>query len=241
MKVGIVRVFEYVYLIFLRVLCVSFFDEIAVQVTGGLDIIVPIMVGVVCSKWFGDAFGKASLYGQLIELNGLPHIDPHEEIDLVDPAADCMTQDPVCLTTYGQTVDSLKEILETEVYHGFPIIDNPHDRLVTGFIARSDLEFELEKCQAQVNNSTIPIGERRCHFSQSPPPFPSIDFFDFSHSVDRHPIQVRPSMPVDRAMGLFQALGLRYLLCCSPRGRILGIIKKKDLLLWLNSRDIHHR
>lgn len=206
------------------------------EVTGGLDIIVPIMVAVVCAKWCGDAFGKASLYGQLIELNGLPHIDPHEELDLVSPAVAFMVRDPVCVTTYGQTLDSLRALLADELFHGFPIIDNPTDRLVTGFIARSDLELEIEKASEQSRE-----GATRCHFSREPPPFPAPHHMDFSTYVEKYPVQVRPSMPVDRIMGLFQALGLRYVLCCSPRGRILGLIKKKDLLVYLQNANVHHR
>lgn len=207
------------------------------EVTGGLDIIVPIMVGVMCAKWCGDAFAKASLYGQLIELNGLPHIDTHEDLDLVDPAADCMTPEPVCLTTYGETIESLQAVLASAIYHGFPIIDNLEDRLVTGFIARSDLEYEVEKFLSDPDADP----QTPCHFSREPPPFAVQNYVDWSVMVDRYPVQVRPSMPVDRVMTLFQSLGLRYLICCSPRGRMLGIIKKKDMLAYLMARNIHHR
>jgi CBS-domain-containing membrane protein len=62
-----------------------------------------------------------------------------------------------------------------------------------------------------------------------------------SDAVDRHPLVVRPSMPSDRIMAMFQALGLRYILTCSPRGRIVGIIKKKDLLSFLANHHIGTR
>jgi chloride channel 3/4/5 len=80
------------------------------EVTGGLETIVPIMVAVVFSKWCGDAIGgKAGLYGRLIELNGLPHIDPTIDIDLVDQAAEFMQPEPVCVTTYGETIESIRK------------------------------------------------------------------------------------------------------------------------------------
>jgi chloride channel 3/4/5 len=107
---------------------------------GGAETIVPIMVAVVCSKWSGDAFGAAGLYGRLIELNGLPHIDTHSEVDLPNPAAEMMAAEPVCLLTYGQTLRSIQNLLADVPFHGFPIIDNKRDRLVTGFIARADIE-----------------------------------------------------------------------------------------------------
>jgi len=207
---------------------------IMMEVTGGLESIVPIMVGVVCSKWSGDAFGKKGLYIRLIELLGFPHVDTHAELELVQPGADCMTINPVCITTYGHTLQEIKDLLASEVYHGFPIIDNPHDRLVTGFIARSDLENELDKVSLDVWREA---SSTRCHFSHEPPPFPAAHALDFSANVDKHPLCIRPSTPIDRVNMLFQALGLRYALCCSPRGRLMGLIKKKDLLVYLRMHN----
>ena len=129
------------------------------EVTGGLETIVPIMIAVVFSKWFGDAFGKAGLYGRLIELNGLPHIDTHVELDLINPAAEMMVRDPLCLLTYGQSLQSLQHILHSNGHHGFPIIDNVKDRLVTGFIARADLELEM----GQTNRGKTAATSTRTH------------------------------------------------------------------------------
>jgi hypothetical protein len=116
------------------------------EATGGLETIVPIMVAVVCSKWFGDAIGKQGLYGCLIQLNGLPHVDTHADVDLVNPAVEMMSQQPpVCLLTYGETLATIQSTLLEHGYHGFPIIDNEKDRLVTGYIARADLELKIAK------------------------------------------------------------------------------------------------
>jgi hypothetical protein len=76
-----------------------------------------------------------------------------------------------------------EELLDREPqFHGFPIIDNPNDRLVTGFIARSDLEFELDKLsESQLHAAAY----TRVHFSREPPPFESRHFVDFSAQVDK--------------------------------------------------------
>lgn len=71
------------------------------------------------------------------------------------------------------------------------------------------------------------------YFSKDPPAQQMLHYFDFSASVDRHPIHVLPSMPIDRILGLFQSLGLRYVLVSTSKGKLVGIIKKKDLLFWL--------
>jgi CBS-domain-containing membrane protein len=83
--------------------------------------------------------------------------------------------------------------------------------------------------------------EVTCHLSRESPPFPVSHWLDWSALVDKHPTCLRPSMPADRIMTIFQSLGLRYALLCSPRGRLMGIIKKKDLLAFLARHNIHHK
>jgi len=209
------------------------------EATGGLETVVPIMVAVVCAKWFGDAVGKQGLYGCLIELNGLPHIDTHVDVDLINPAIEMMSNtSPVCMLTYGETIATIQATLSQHNYKGFPIIDNEKDRLVTGYVSRAELELKLEKLPEEDKER----GDRvSVHFSSEPPPFPSPSFLDLSSIVDRHPLIVRPSMPADRILAMFQALGLRYVLSCSPRGRIVGIIKKKDVLAFLAGHNIGTR
>ena len=95
-----------------------------------------------------------------------------------------------------------------------------------GYIARSDLEIAMESHALEAaSNQFIPV-----HFSHDPPPYQTPNFLDFSPSVDKHPIKVLPHTPIDRVLGLFQGLGLRYVLVMSHKGTLLGLIKKKDIL-----------
>ena len=42
------------------------------ELTGGLEYILPTMVGVMMSKWVADAFGRDGLYEEAILFNGYP-------------------------------------------------------------------------------------------------------------------------------------------------------------------------
>jgi len=207
------------------------------EITGGLEYITPIMVTIVCAKWSADALGKQGLYAQRInKLHGYPWIDAYAEMELIGPAMDVMSRDMVCLTVYGMNLYTIKNLLQQYPYHGFPIIDNQNDRLIYGYIARSDLELLIEQHSSDNDttnkNPFIPV-----HFSHDPPPYPTPNFLDFSPSVDKYVIRILPHTPIDRVLGLFQGLGLRYVLVNGHKGGLLGIIKKKDMLVYIREQN----
>ena len=151
----------------------------------------------------------------------------------------------------GMNLYTIKHLLTTYPYHGFPIIDNQNDRLIYGYIARSDLELLIEQHTTSsdnissssdsssgssgVNGSKNPFVP--VHFSHDPPPFPTPNFLDFSPSVDKYVIRILPHTPIDRVLGLFQGLGLRYVLVNGHKGGLLGIIKKKDMLVYIREQN----
>jgi chloride channel 3/4/5 len=204
------------------------------EVTGGLEYIAPIMITIVCAKWSADALGKQGLYAMRInKLHGYPWIDAYAEMELIGPAMDIMSRQPVCLNVYGGTLYSLKALLAKYPYHGFPIIDNNFDQLIYGYIARSDLELLIEQNkEADAKNPFVPV-----HFSHDPPPYPTPHFLDFSGNVDKYVVKILPHTPIDRVLGLFQGLGLRYVLVTSHKGQLLGIIKKKDVLVYIREHN----
>ena len=61
------------------------------EVTGGYEYVLPVMVAVMMSKWVADAFGKSSIYNDLIHLKGYPHLDNKREYAFSERACDVMT------------------------------------------------------------------------------------------------------------------------------------------------------
>eukprot|EP00466_Bigelowiella_natans_P020781 jgi/Bigna1/41319/e_gw1.51.102.1 len=208
---------------------------IMLELTGGLDYIVPLMVAVVPAKWVGDAFGKEGIFDKLISLQGYPHINPVIELESTATAASLMSSTVIALTKYGETVESLEEMCSQYTFHGFPIIEARLNRQVVGFITRRDIKRALKQSDDDAGQFSM-----RVAFASENVPGRFVDYVDLSKYVDRHPVIVRPSMPADRVLDMFKGLGLRCIFVCSSDGSLRGVIKKKDMLKHIND-DRKHR
>ena len=110
------------------------------EVTGGYEYVLPVMVAVMMSKWVADAFGKSSIYNDLIHLKGYPHLDNKREYAFSERACDVMTcRDLFVLSIQGNTVDSIEALLAATSYQGFPVVTSHTAMLVVGFISRDSL------------------------------------------------------------------------------------------------------
>ena len=82
------------------------------ELTGGINLIVPLMVAVMFSKWVGDAFGKESIYEEYIRMNGYPYLDGKEDAHILAEARDVMrSEDIVSFHVNGNTVRSIGTVL----------------------------------------------------------------------------------------------------------------------------------
>jgi chloride channel 3/4/5 len=207
------------------------------ELTGGLSYILPIMVAAIVSKWVGDAFGRAGIYDEYIELHSYPYLEGDATIPLGVRAEDVMTTDLMVLTMHGHTVASLMEQLEVAKrlnLNGFPVVTSTTDMLVVGYITRAELEHGLRRAlrkYADVHEST------RCYFAMLDLRFPKNDsYVDLRPWLHPTPIQVIESTPLHRIYDIFQQLGLRY--CLVTRfGKIIGIITKKDMLTFFQEHE----
>ena len=94
----------------------------------------------------------------------------------------------------------------------------------------------MEKCR---NNGRV-TGRTRCYFSSVEGTRES--YIDLSPWLDKSPIQIRETTPLDKAIEMFRALGLRYLLV-TRNGQLIGVLKKKDILehIEMYRRGVHRR
>ena len=116
------------------------------ELTGALTYVLPIMIAVMISKWVGDAFSRRGIYESWIHFNEYPFLDNSEEMTIPDiPASQIMTriEDLVVLTATGHTIASLTAILETHPYRGFPVVSDPRDAILLGYISRAELAYNL--------------------------------------------------------------------------------------------------
>lgn len=85
---------------------------IMIEVTNGLQYVLPVMFAVIISKFVADAFGDESIYIEHIRLNGLPLLDSKCEYLYGETARDAMHARQLrVLTLTGETVGSLQDVL----------------------------------------------------------------------------------------------------------------------------------
>ncbi|KAL6877940.1 chloride channel [Trichoderma longibrachiatum] len=206
------------------------------ELTGALTYVLPIMVAVMISKWVGDAFSRRGIYESWIHLNEYPFLDNSEEVSIPDvPVADIMTriEDLVVLTATGHTMASLASVLEMHPHRGFPVISDPRDAILLGYISRAELSYSL-KTAAQPPRS-LPPETTEAYFSHQPLADPRTSL-DLRPWMDQTPLTLPSRTPLHLVVSYFQKLGLRYMLF-TDRGVLQGLLTKKDIWYVLNGAD----
>ncbi|TVY85005.1 H(+)/Cl(-) exchange transporter [Lachnellula suecica] len=205
------------------------------ELTGALTYVLPIMIAVMFSKWVGDAFGKRGIYESWIHFNEYPFLDNSEENVIPDiPVSQIMTriEDLVVLTATGHTIDSLTNVLATHPYRGFPVISDPREAILLGYISRAELTYNLKNA-TQAPRSLPPDTEA---FFSHQPLADSRTTLDLRPWMDQTPLTLPSRSNLLLTANYFQKLGLRYVLF-SDRGVLQGLLTKKDAWYVLNGAE----
>ncbi|PKS10314.1 hypothetical protein jhhlp_002065 [Lomentospora prolificans] len=205
------------------------------ELTGALTYVLPIMVSVMIAKWVGDAFSRKDIYESWIHFNEYPFLDNSDEIIIPDvPASQIMTriEDLVVLTATGHTIASLKTILDAHPHRGFPVISDPRDAILLGYISRTELAYNLHT-STQAPRSLPP--ETEVFFSHQPLADPRTTL-DLRPWMDQTPLTLPSRASLHLAVTYFRKLGLRYVLFCD-KGALQGLLTKKDVWYVLNGAE----
>ncbi|KAI1127796.1 chloride channel [Nemania abortiva] len=204
------------------------------ELTGALTYVLPIMIAVMLSKWVGDAFSRRGIYESWIHFNGYPFLDSGDEGGGAQHVPDItaghiMTriEDLVVLTATGHTIASLRTVLNSCAYRGFPVVSDPREALLLGYISRSELAYNLAACN-------LPP-ETEAFFSHQPLADPR-STLDLRPWMDQTPLTLPSRSSLHLAVSYFQKLGVRYVLF-SDRGVLQGLLTKKDCWYVLNGAE----
>ncbi|PTU19471.1 hypothetical protein P175DRAFT_0517738 [Aspergillus ochraceoroseus IBT 24754] len=198
------------------------------ELTGALTYVIPIMIAVMLSKWCGDIFGKRGIYESWIHLNEYPFLDHRDDTAPPDvPAHTVMTKvdDITVITAVGHTIGSLRNLLQTTSYRGFPVVSGTSIPVLLGYISRSELSFALKSptspSDQELSNTT------QVFFTHQPFADP-MDTLDLRPWMDQTPITLNSGTTFLIVLRMFQRLGLRYVLF-SDKGVLQGLLTKKDV------------
>ncbi|ANB13084.1 Gef1p [Sugiyamaella lignohabitans] len=208
------------------------------ELTGALTYVLPIMSGVMVSKWVAEAFERKGIYEAWITNHwNYPLLDNSRNIPIPDvPASNYMVgmdELPVIVVNQRPNVQAMYELLSsTPTLNGytalttlpsFPIIDNLQQRNILGLIAREDLE-EAIKGYGSTDLT-------QCYFVDVVPEHPGgllPSGLDLRPLVDRFPSRLSYRAQVLLAVKMFQELGLNCLLLTN-RGKLFGAITKRQI------------
>ncbi|ATY61969.1 voltage-gated chloride channel [Cordyceps militaris] len=206
------------------------------ELTGALTYVLPIMVAVMVAKWVGDAFSRRGIYESWIHFNEYPFLDNSDEVAAVPdaPAAHVMTriEDLVVLTATGHTIASLHDVLAAHPCRGFPVISDPRDAVLLGYISRAELSYNV-RAAAAPPRALPPLTE--AFFAHQPLADPRTTL-DLRPWMDQTPLTLPARTSLQLVVAYFQKLGLRYVLF-SDRGVLQGLLTKKDVWYVLNGAD----
>ncbi|PWY69744.1 voltage-gated chloride channel [Aspergillus heteromorphus CBS 117.55] len=199
------------------------------ELTGALTYVIPIMIAVMLSKWCGDIFGKRGIYESWIHLNQYPFLDHRDDTTPPDvPAHKVMTalDDMTVIVAVGHTIASLRNLLLTTSYRGFPVITDTSNPILLGYISRNELAYALKYSTSPSADHSL-SGETQVFFTHQPFADPA-ETLDLRPWMDQTPITLNSSTTFLIVLRMFQRLGLRYVLFVN-KGILQGLLTKKDI------------
>ncbi|KAL1993199.1 hypothetical protein VTN49DRAFT_3148 [Thermomyces lanuginosus] len=219
------------------------------ELTGALTYILPTMIVVGVTKAVGEAFGKGGIADRMIWFNGFPFLDNKEDHIFNVPVSRVMTTNPVSLPASGMTLREVETLLSEKEFQGFPIVEKPNNRILVGYIGRTELKYAIDKARQSSLHSPsatcLFTKEAAAYFQSSPTTraktrhtprtfeeledAAGVQYVDFSPYVDHTPVSVHARLPLETTMELFKKMGPRVILV-ERRGRLMGLVTVKDCL-----------
>ena len=197
------------------------------------------MIAILVAKWVADALEEEGVYDLAQTVLGHPFLDLDHALGLVQKAGELVeVLIPPNQTMKDITVDVPKDnmvsrrVLEEKLEHlkerglldaGLVLVQNG---MLQGYLAEGELDFGLNNL-GEVWDSTSRI-RLLGHGEEGE--------FDLSTFVDRTPLTICAKAPMEYAVEMFGKLGLRYLCVVEEgSGKLVGVIIKKRLVVWLES------
>ncbi|KAJ3517752.1 hypothetical protein NLJ89_g304 [Agrocybe chaxingu] len=219
--------------IFLPTIAIVSLVVILFELTGALSHVLPIMIGVMTSKWVGDAMGKDGIYSVWIAMRRYPWLPPTDFRDQGETGGNIMKPLPhiIAIEDGVTTVGELKDALNEHHFHGFPVVDS-HQEFV-GYATRQELITLLERRQLSDSDSV-----KKCTFSQNYLRVPIDERVDLSDALEDSIVQLRKEVPLELVVSMFQKLNLRQIIF-THAGKLTGLVTKRDVVNLLTNHFPH--
>eukprot|EP00425_Heterocapsa_triquetra_P046625 CAMPEP_0195089294 /NCGR_PEP_ID=MMETSP0448-20130528/28616_1 /TAXON_ID=66468 /ORGANISM="Heterocapsa triquestra, Strain CCMP 448" /LENGTH=636 /DNA_ID=CAMNT_0040123017 /DNA_START=38 /DNA_END=1945 /DNA_ORIENTATION=+ len=198
---------------------------IMLELTGGLDYIVPFMLSVLLAKAVGDMLNEG-IYDLQIVLKGYPFL--HEELDVTFTERCCDVMETgltkVDVSLQPRLVD-LRVMLRAFGFRGFPVVDGPQ---FIGYARRAKLDDLIAKWEAAECSEQAIIALQ-----------------DLLPYTETNVMRMVPDAPLSQAHQVFKQLGCQHIFMVgsfeSEQQEVLqGILSKKNFLQFLQEGRVGH-
>ncbi|KEG08499.1 putative CLC-type chloride channel [Trypanosoma grayi] len=210
------------------------------ELTGSLDCLVPVILGILCSKAAAEGVGVEGTYEIGIAENNLPFLDPKSECYIDAVAEDVYAQRTfTVLTAYGFTVGQLNQLLQKMEVSGFPVVNSLTDMTLIGYAPTKKIVRAIQVAAAKDSRVNFDTAVRFAAAPSAELPDGQLEI-DATSVVESPLLQVEPACPVSRMLYLFKSLGVRHIMVCH-HSKFEGFISKKDFIKFLRDaeRDEH--
>jgi chloride channel 3/4/5 len=214
------------------------------ELTGELEYIVPHMIGIMVAKWVADALEREGVYDLAQTVLGHPFLDPDHAMMLASserylveeliPPEQTMREITVEVPPMGRVprrvlAEKLAQLRRRGLMDAGLVL--VQDGMLQGYIAEGELEFGLEDVGQQFEEGSLVRLLGAATEGKE---------FDLTMFVDKTPLTICAKAPMEYAVEMFGKLGLRHLCVVEEgSGRLVGVIIKKRLVVWLESLKEH--
>ncbi|KAG8981763.1 glycerol ethanol, ferric requiring protein [Tulasnella sp. 427] len=114
------------------------------ELTGALTYILPTMIVLLVTKSVGDWFDAEGIADEMIKFNGYPYLAKNEHAFNI-PVSRVMRTELHTLAAAGLQLPAVVEKINSTAVKGFPIVTPDDQRVLLGYIGRTELNYVLRK------------------------------------------------------------------------------------------------
>ncbi|KPI87844.1 putative CLC-type chloride channel [Leptomonas seymouri] len=206
------------------------------ELTGSLEYMVPVVIGILCAKGAGEAVGVEGSYEISIEENKLPYLDPKKEFYLDFTAQDVYANKKfTVLTAYGLQIRDINDLVTKMNVTGFPVVESAEDATLLGYAPTKKIVRAIHVAAARNSNVT---SETFIRFKDAASSSDDASFLELNLTgiLESCLLQVEPTCSVKKLLFLFKSLGTHHIVVCRY-SRFEGFVSKKDFIDFMRAKE----
>ena len=197
---------------------------VMLELTGDVGLVAPVGIVCIIAMIVGNMFNHG-LYHGLIPIMNIPFLNSEPaQVMYVSRVQEIMSANVVYLPQHCSQIELeylYKRIRQNKVTHNaFPVVVSGVNRVLVGLLRRTELDTVMK----DLNSGDQDLLNRIIHKGRQ-----TIDLMQY---CDRSPLTVSAGSTIARAYEVFRKLGLRHLVVQGQNGHVVGMITRKDLMVF---------